>query len=216
MAGREWLYWSAMRLKKALLGAAVALLGACGGKDGGQGPAGEKGADGAQGPTGEQGLPGMAGTAAATDGSRLKARWVTGSDGSKGFFGWLDSELGRPCSFQDTSAGLRCLPKTDAAMAVWAPYAGAHGVGFADAACSIPVAVFLVGDAPASGGLVWYALGATPGSVGETTSELADGLPIFSIDQGNCVQSVSSGLPQFEFWALSKITETLVSGVVAP
>lgn len=206
-----------MRLMKALLGAAVALLGACGGKDGVQGPAGEKGADGAQGPAGEQGLPGMAGAPAATDGSRLKARWVTGSDGSKGFFGWLDSELGRPCSFQDTSAGLRCAPQADAGLWVWDPYTGQPGIGFLDAACSAPVGVFAAASAPAQGAVVAVSsLDGSPTSFAIAAGEMADGLPIFSLDQGSCVQNIVSGLPQFSVWELTLITDTLVLGTVAP
>jgi len=207
-----------MRLKKALLGAAVALLGACGGKDGVQGPAGEKGADGAQGPAGDQGLPGMAGTPAATDGTRLKARWVTGSDGSKGFFGWLDSTLGKSCAFQETSAGLRCAPKADAVMPVWAPYVGDPGVGFLDAACTIPVAVFDGGAAPPSGSVVLLQpADGSLGAFGITTSEMQDGLWVYSFtQQGACVTTISSGVPQFSVWEMSVITDTLVSGTVAP
>jgi hypothetical protein len=209
-----------MRLKKALLGAAVALLGACGGKDGVQGPAGEKGADGAQGPAGDQGLPGMAGTPAATDGTRLKARWVTGSDGSKGFFGWLDSTLGKSCAFQETSAGLRCAPKADAVLPVWAPYAGDPGVGFLDAACSAPAIMVYVGDpAPAIGGVAWFSRDTAATSIGIVGAQVQAGDSIYAWSQAGpgaqCIFQMVAGA-QFDAYVLDDVTSELVSGAVQP
>lgn len=44
-------------------------------------------------------------------GTRLKARWYVGADGSRQFVNWYDSELGTECYFQDSGDGvLRCLP----------------------------------------------------------------------------------------------------------
>lgn len=44
-------------------------------------------------------------------GSRLKARYYAGADGSRQFLNWLDSEFDAECYFTDTGDGtLRCIP----------------------------------------------------------------------------------------------------------
>lgn len=46
-----------------------------------------------------------------TSGSRLKAKWIVGADGSKQFRNWYDSQLGHDCYFNPASDGqTRCLP----------------------------------------------------------------------------------------------------------
>jgi hypothetical protein len=46
-----------------------------------------------------------------TSGTRLKARWIVGDDGSRQFSVWWDAKLGVECQFQDGGDGKRyCLP----------------------------------------------------------------------------------------------------------
>lgn len=46
-----------------------------------------------------------------TSGTRLKARWLVGDDGSRQFSAWWDSKLGIECVYQDGGDGKRyCLP----------------------------------------------------------------------------------------------------------
>lgn len=63
------------------------------------------------------------------DGTRLKAQWIVGEDGSRMFgSAWLDTELNDKCWFQFLSNGeTRCVP------------AAATITTYEDAACSIPV-----------------------------------------------------------------------------
>jgi hypothetical protein len=82
-------------------------------------------------------------------GSRLKAKYYPGADGSKQFIGWHDSMLNIDCSFDTASDGMtRCLPQATGAGAV-----------FADAACTQPLAEVTKGcTAPA------YIRSFTPGN----------------------------------------------------
>jgi hypothetical protein len=89
-------------------------------------------------------------------GSRLKAKYYVGSDGSKQFLGWHDSMLNVDCSFLLASdATTRCIP------------AAPPGVGiatqnfFADAACTQPLGVTDGACAP------------TPAFITMTTTDLA-------------------------------------------
>jgi hypothetical protein len=75
-----------------------------------------------------------------TSGSRLKAKWYVGADGSKQFLGWHDSQLNTDCDFGVASDGAtRCIPAYPAGALV-ATY-------FADAACSQPIAYLYPGCA---------------------------------------------------------------------
>ncbi len=81
------------------------------GSDGANGEDGKNGQDGAPGEKGADGAPGPAGKDAAASGSRIKARWQVGEDGSREFAGWFDSELQARCAFaRDSGGALRCLP----------------------------------------------------------------------------------------------------------
>jgi hypothetical protein len=67
---------------------------------------------------------------AATSGTRLKARYYVGADGSKQFIGWRDTMRNEDCSFATAEAGMvRCLPAV-----------GAYATFYADAGCSQPLA----------------------------------------------------------------------------
>lgn len=50
----------------------------------------------------------------ASSGSRLKAAWVSGDDGSRQFRGWYDTQLETYCQFQDVEndyTGPQCIPE---------------------------------------------------------------------------------------------------------
>jgi hypothetical protein len=75
-------------------------------------------------------------------GSRLKAKYYVGSDGSKQFAGWHDSMLNVDCGFSLASDGTtRCIPTTATLVLAW----------FSDSGCSQPLAwVTSKGCAPAT------------------------------------------------------------------
>lgn len=95
------------------------------GEDGEDGKDGEKGPVGPQGPAG---APGKDGASASLSGSRIRARYLVGADGSKALVGYQDTERGEACAYQTMGgAETRCYP---AAVAF-------SGFKFADAACSV-------------------------------------------------------------------------------
>ena len=66
---------------------------------------------------------------APSDGSRLKARWMEGPDGTRTLWGWYDSSLKAPCRFGWAADGqIRCLPE--------GPVLTTAPTEFADALCS--------------------------------------------------------------------------------
>ena len=88
----------------------AALLCFCGpedgmsGEDGGQGP---QGVPGPQGPAGPQGPPGISGE---HDGNRIKARYITTTDGYKMVYGLWDSQKKEPCYWIQVDDKFLCLP----------------------------------------------------------------------------------------------------------
>lgn len=84
-------------------------------------------------------------------GSRLKARWYAGADGSRQFVNWYDTELGTECYFQDIGDGvLRCLPSVTAS------------VHYTDSACSR----LLFSDITSPCGETPMTIGAVPVKIG--------------------------------------------------
>jgi hypothetical protein len=72
-------------------------------------------------------------------GSRLKARYYLGDDGSKQFAGWYDTQRKENCTFGSAADGtLRCLPAVSAT---------AVGSYYSDAGCSKPLATIACGAA---------------------------------------------------------------------
>lgn len=66
-------------------------------------------------------------------GTRLKAKYYAGSDGSKVFIGMYDSQRNEDCSFTLAGDGvLRCLPTTGTASV---------SAYYSDSACSVPLAL---------------------------------------------------------------------------
>ena len=82
---------------------------------------------------------GMANAAPEQSGSRLKAKYYVGSDGSRQFLGWHDSMLNVDCAFYPASDGTtRCMPAgTTVSASV-----------FSDPGCSQPLAETSKGCAP--------------------------------------------------------------------
>lgn len=89
------------------------------GEQGPEGPVGPPGAPGEQGPqgvagpAGKDGAPGKDATSPTQSGTRLKARYLLGDDGSREFRGWYDSTLEKPCAWVKHPASERrsCLPE---------------------------------------------------------------------------------------------------------
>lgn len=103
------------------------------GKTGPTGPEGPpNGPTGATGPTGPDG----SGTALDQSGTRIKASFVNGSDGSKAFTGFYDGQLGVNCAWVNSSDSTasnlitRCLPNTGAVVTNL----------FSDSLCTKPIA----------------------------------------------------------------------------
>lgn len=139
----------------ALTCALIAAMG-CGGvgTQGEQGPPGKDGAPGTQGPpgaNGTNGLNGAPGKDAVVSGSRLKAQWRGGDDGSREFVGWFDSAIGAACEYMTAEDGtVRCLPGAISTKSVSLLYSDAScstiaGVGVASAApCANPPSHLIV------------------------------------------------------------------------
>lgn len=114
------------------------------GRDGAPGAAGMTGAAGAQGPAGapgakgDPGAKGVDGKGGPIDGSRLKAMYRKGEDGSRDYTGaWWDGQLKIECSYQRASDGVeRCLP---AMMAITKAVSGL----FTDPACTQAVIYYV-------------------------------------------------------------------------
>lgn len=85
------------------------------GPAGAAGPAGANGKDGVDGQPGPAGAAGPAGQDAAMSGSRLKAIYWHGADGSRESHGFLDTELDAVCSFLVLDPAkpdeARCVPE---------------------------------------------------------------------------------------------------------
>lgn len=86
------------------------------------------------------GAGGMSAGAAYESGSRLRARWLNGADGSRAFAGWHDSQRDVDCQPMTAwDEKKRCLPSTFSAANI-----------FEDAACTYHVAVFAKGSCPSA------------------------------------------------------------------
>ncbi len=95
--------------------------------------------------------------ATATSGTRLRARYHVGDDGSKQFVGWRDTERDEDCSFQTAEDGkLRCLPSTGGSVQY-----------FSDSGCSEVVALVPATEACPEPGVAGY--------LGETSADCGAG-----------------------------------------
>jgi len=69
--------------------------------------------------------------APATSGTRLRARYYVGEDGSKQFVGWHDTKRDEGCGFGKAQDGkIRCLPNESSALALGY---------YADGGCTVPL-----------------------------------------------------------------------------
>lgn len=140
-------------MKTWLIVGLVAILG-CGSREpiiGSEGPPGPPGPQGEQGPKGDPGEPGANGKdgAAALNGTRLKARYIVGADGSRQRTGdWLDTTTGELCKYGQTKdEDSRCLPNAVNQVLVV----------FADAGCSTPIAIDSGGNVDPLPAYLWTA-----------------------------------------------------------
>ena len=141
---------------------AAALLAACSKT---QGPS----ADESTGGGGTDATAGAGGTdsilvtdTTAASGSRLRAQYLTTTDGTRQFHGWLDKNLGISCHFASAEDGEpHCLPNTTATLSS----------AFADAQCLQPLVQIAAGcsDAPS------YVLQSSSGECGPTAQVFAVG-----------------------------------------
>jgi hypothetical protein len=131
--------------------AIYAIMAACSAASGPSGhAAGEGGSGGGSGSSGSASGDGSSGILdALTDpvseasadpyqsGSRLKAKYYAGADGSKQFLGWHDATLDLDCTFQPTADGwVRCIPTWTGFGGNVTPY-----TAFSDSGCSQRVAL---------------------------------------------------------------------------
>lgn len=143
-------------MRRALIVLSIALVG-CGNSTGVQGPPGRDGAQGKQGPAGQNGEQGIQGPIGPmgpmglqgpqgepgtgvgyVSGSRLKARYLEGADGSRQFLTWWDSQRSEECTFEPPPAdianalglsGNACLPLIHRAHDDWRFHAGVDCTG---------------------------------------------------------------------------------------
>ncbi len=129
-------------MKTPWAGLLVALLLVACGEEAAPGKAGAPGAAGQRGAPGAQGAPGKDGAGAATDGSRLIARYDVGVDGSRFYAGITDTMLDEPCAFATASDGKRrCLPGSEAGDVLYLDDQCTHGVLVANVnGCPVPPA----------------------------------------------------------------------------
>lgn len=113
------------------------------GEDGARGEVGARGTDGMPGAKGDQGPAGVDGADVALSGSRLKARWDVGADGSRAFAGWFDTQIGAECSYAMASDGKRrCLPEAPAGFLQFTDDKCTYGyLVLPDSTCSVPAHV---------------------------------------------------------------------------
>jgi len=139
---------------------------------------------GGQGGSSSSGEAGAGGAPVAgfVSGSRLRARYYQGDDGSRQMLGWYDTELGTHCTVMPAEDGtLRCLPST-----IVLTY-------FSDPACAAPAAAIEKGCPVFTmvSGIVTTATCTNQGSfrgyvLGQTVPTVYAGEP------GNCVEQVGA------------------------
>jgi hypothetical protein len=113
----------------------------------GTGGAGGKGTGGATGGMGGGSTGPVPNAEAEESGSRIKARWIVGDDGSKQFLIFYDSMLKVECQYQFMSDGKRhCTPGAYGPVA-YGPLGLVVGSLYQDAACSAPLAMAPAGSA---------------------------------------------------------------------
>ena len=124
----------------------------------------------------------------AESGTRLRARYAMGTDGSKEFVGWFDKQRNEECSIKAAESGkLRCLPT-------------AHPVfDYSDAECTKPIVTLppqldCNGNPPKYIMAMDYTQACIPSAklfeIGAATQVMVD--PVYRSQQGGC-EPVGSG-----------------------
>ncbi len=130
-----------------------------------------------------------------TDGSRLKATFLVGADGSKAYVAgvWFDSQRNEDCAFGTAGDGQnRCLPN------------GVSGEMFADSACTQPIIALPTGCATptyavvqASGTCAAVVAGNHIYNVGASTNPMA-----LYVQNGASCFSAGTGQPGYDYYTI--------------
>lgn len=149
------------------------LLGCSGdGVAGPVGPQGPPGADGESGEPGPQGPPGDPASSITVSGTRLRAHYIEGEDGSKQFIGWYDSLRAEDCSYAERQGQFRCYP-----IAKIIEGGGPPSL-YRDSACTLPAECLPKAE-------LEYII-APGGTVYEAGATLIQGVDDIYVDQGSC------------------------------
>lgn len=130
-------------------------------------------------------------------GTRLRARYWEGEDGSKQFFGWRDTQLDIDCAYRlATDAQMRCLP----AIIVDGGY-------FADTNCSVAVGLVRKGCAAPPQYVAVATTGAACPTGTKVTAYLAGAAAnlVYYWDGGSCTNVTASVLQSFDAYALTAV-----------
>lgn len=141
------------------------------------------------------------------NGTRLRARVVTGNDGSKQFLGWHDTAYDAPCSYQPIEGVMRCAPSN-------LPVGMAIGGYFSDAACSAPLAYSAspCGDAIGRYGTAYIGVACLEPTYTARRITSAHNGTVYQDVNGTCTEVVS---PPANRWVTAQIPGAdLVSGPV--
>jgi hypothetical protein len=137
----------------------------------------------------------------ATDGSRLKAEYNVGADGSRQFAGWWDSQRNEECAFQPFADGSQhCVPL----------YTGVIQLGFSDSSCSSALFAIALSTCPdpatvkyALSGAAWGCTAFSYAAVESLTLATPD--KIFSGTPAACVDVTASYKPVYNFFTGTEI-----------
>lgn len=167
-------------------GAGAASVAGSGGVDGSGGAPGMGGGAPVAGAAGKAGGASMMNPvpdAEAKSGARLRAKVVTGADGSSAviFGSWFDSQRKEPCTFTETPAGTRCLPAAGA-------YLGGY---FADAGCTSALAVYATSQCSTTPKYLGAALASADGCSGVTRLFVAQAYagPVYVGSAASCTKA---------------------------
>lgn len=96
-------------------------------------------------------------------GSRLKAQYWAGEDGTKSFASWYDTQRQETCDFQTAADGTtRCLPSGIGAGGAYADSGCTQPIGITSAGCAAPKYIRAYSNASCgTGGLHIYSVGST-------------------------------------------------------
>jgi hypothetical protein len=133
----------------------------------------------------------------ATDGTRLKAEYLVGQDGSRHFLGWWDSQRSEECSFTTFADGMtRCVPGVFPQLRA-----------FSDSGCSVA----LVGMSPAGCTSAKYAFQYSGGSgcasafLGVEALTPVSPAKIYTGTTAACVEGNAAYLASYSFYSSTTV-----------